>query len=785
MTSNIDAEKRSGFLGRLRRDQAGNTFAIFAAAIFPIAGLVGGAVDMSRIYAVKSRLQAACDAGSLAGRKVMGNGRWDVNNNSNLTDDATHTSALQMFDLNYANGYIGSENRTRTFTESNGTVTGTATADVPMTLMKIFGEEQQTIEVTCTSQMKIPHSDVMFVFDVTGSMANKIPGDPTNTTKINGLKVATKCFYEALARQDIDDVTATQCGKATDPIGDLSTLTQLRFGFVPFDEQVNVGALLPNGYFADTQSIQSRRPTSLQTVQTWTASSAGSIVGWLNDWSPASPAANPYNTIQSPSSGWTDITSGNTTTLQGSKPFQQSGATTAAACNAFNTLPPTGTNTLTGLTQATGTAATPNSLGTTNATPVYPAASQVTSYNQTRTATVTQYRYILEKRGSITSCFLEKRNHGTTYTQTQTGGTSTKTLTWTQRQQIVGGWTYANVNFNVSALKAGGGNNASLSYNTSLQMPLNESSLTVNLSGSATSSSIKIPANTGIAWTGCIEEAQTFQNTDGDPSDDWNPIPDEAYDMHIDNVPNSSDPATQWKFQLPNAQWARHNNVAVDVTGDGQNDYYEPEMANIVRPDTGTSGWSRNTSAGCPKAAAKLAVYRDLAGATSFKAYVNALSPGGNTYHDIGLLWGARLMSPTGLFAAENATTPNGQEIQRHMIFMTDGETFNVGNNYTPYGLDAWDRRRTPSGVHPTLTTLNNATDARTVALCTAIKNLGNNGVTLWVVYYGTTDLATTERMKNCATSRNNHFFAATNTTSLITTFNQIADSISELKLTG
>jgi hypothetical protein len=107
------------------------------------------------------------------------------------------------------------------------------------------------------------------------------------------------------------------------------------------------------------------------------------------------------------------------------------------------------------------------------------------------------------------------------------------------------------------------------------------------------------------------------------------------------------------------------------------------------------------------------------------------------------------------------------------------------GNNYTPYGLDAWDRRRTPSGVHPTLTTLNNATDARTVALCTAIKNLGNNGVTLWVVYYGTTDLATTERMKNCATSRDNHFFAATNTTSLITTFNQIADSISELKLTG
>ena len=83
MTAKTDAAKRTGILARLRKDQSGNTVAIFAAALFPMAGLVGGAVDMARLYSVKNRLQAGCDAGSLAARKIMGNGRWDVNNDGN------------------------------------------------------------------------------------------------------------------------------------------------------------------------------------------------------------------------------------------------------------------------------------------------------------------------------------------------------------------------------------------------------------------------------------------------------------------------------------------------------------------------------------------------------------------------------------------------------------------------------------------------------------------------------------------------------------------------------
>ena len=54
------------FLGRLRRNQAGNTLAMVAAAVIPLAGLIGGGVDMSRAYMVRARMQQACDAAALA-----------------------------------------------------------------------------------------------------------------------------------------------------------------------------------------------------------------------------------------------------------------------------------------------------------------------------------------------------------------------------------------------------------------------------------------------------------------------------------------------------------------------------------------------------------------------------------------------------------------------------------------------------------------------------------------------------------------------------------------------
>ena len=54
--------------------------------------------------------------------------------------------------------------------------------------------------------------------------------------------------------------------------------------------------------------------------------------------------------------------------------------------------------------------------------------------------------------------------------------------------------------------------------------------------------------------------------------------------------------------------------------------------------------------------------------------YLGTLIARGNTYHDIGMIWGARMLSPTGIFADENADV-DAKPTSRHMIFLTDGQT--------------------------------------------------------------------------------------------------------------
>jgi len=58
----------------------------------------------------------------------------------------------------------------------------------------------------------------MFVLDTTGSMDGSIPNSGSSERKIDGLRKAVKCFYEALAKQNITDVTPSDCGEKGDPV---------------------------------------------------------------------------------------------------------------------------------------------------------------------------------------------------------------------------------------------------------------------------------------------------------------------------------------------------------------------------------------------------------------------------------------------------------------------------------------------------------------------------------------------------------------------------------------
>jgi Flp pilus assembly protein TadG len=658
-----------GFMSRLARDVRGNTMMIMAMALIPLAGMVGGGVDISRMYIVKTRLQHACDAGALAGRKAMGGGTWAQSNY------APRTSAENFFDANYQSDAYGASNRQRTFTENAGKVTGTASAVLPMTLMQIFGRSSETLSVTCDAEMRLPNTDVMFVLDTTGSMDDKAVSTDS-VDKITALKTAVKCFYEIVARLN----TSETC-TGGDPSGGTGDQVQIRFGFMPYATNVNVGKLLPTSYFANTWNYQSREPTYT--------------------YSTTSPALGSFTQSGSPSNGsWS------------SKAYSFT-ANSSSGC----TVPANGS------WNQTGTIGSP-----TNSNSTVNGDVTTTTYNASSGAWYYQYQFNSYSSGSKT-CYFDRR----VVTYASGTGAFSKATTRTFDK-----YHYAQLSKDISGLKNG------TSWNDSFQA-------NVGTNG----------ADKTINWDGCIEERATTRTTD------FTPIPAAAYDLNIDLVPAQGTATSLWGPALPDMIYTR------DITSSwwGYSGSFDSNEA------TTATEYANSSAYYCPREARKLQSWTDP---TTFEAYVDSLTPSGNTYHDIGMLWGARFMSPDGIFASENAYTPQGGEIERHMIFMTDGDTNTSNTDYAAYGVPWFDRRETSASSAPSNDDLNDQVNARFLALCDAVKN---KNITLWVISFGSGSNSTTEtRLSQCATS--GRYFVARDSATLQTTFRSIADQISALRLT-
>ncbi len=718
------------FLSRLRSDTAGNVIALMAAAVVPTVGLVGGGLDMSRIYLVQTRLQAACDAGTLMGRRVMGANNWDANSYK------ARTEAERIFNMNFENGAYGTEPVKKSFSETGGNVSGTASAVVPMTLMRVLGSEEREITVTCASEMRIPDSDVMFVLDTTGSMggaANNGTITTTNPSKINGLKVATQCFYEILTQRNIPEVSPAACGNTSDPTLTDSNISQIRFGFVPYSINVNVGRLLPLDYIADTWEYQSRKANWTNVNQyTFVYGTEGAKIQTTQTTTPTTGA-------------WISATQNLT---QGSKTFLQTVSGNKGLDCTKISVP---TNVV---------ANTPGSwaqVAPAPATPVHPQASIRKYYQMTATTSTTAWRYLEDKTpvSKNQKCYLQQRTDTNSLTTSSYADTP---VTWaTIEKKVFSNWTYQKVPMNISGLK----DEANKAWRASVDLPLRDNDfLTTNAAERGT--------NVSIPWDGCILERETVR----DPSS-WYPIPAGAKDMDIDMVPDVNDPSTLWGPRLHRTLYERK--VLASDGGIGST-----KTLNAVTPtklDANGNVVLMSRAPGDSTCPSPSRIYQtwDPAG---FRGYVESLATNGNTYHDIGLLWGARLMSPNGIFKTHNGE--GNDLIQRHMIFMTDGDTVAHPESLTAYNYQFYDRLQTDPAVAPVQSELNDLTDDRAAALCTAIKNMN---VTLWVVSYGLgVSSAANAKLQACASP--GRFYIATSTASLTTNFKAIAAQISALRLT-
>ncbi|MFM6829474.1 MAG: pilus assembly protein TadG-related protein, partial [Novosphingobium sp.] len=235
----------TGLLTALARSRTGNILPLAAMAIFAVAALIGGAIDISRAWRTQTRLQAACDAGVLAGRRGV---------TTNGFDTAAKTQADNYFFANFDEEHQDAHD-TRFILSSadrGGTIDAVATTALPPLIMQLFGFPGFELTARCTASMGVGNSDIMMVLDTTGSMNWQLSG--SSQTRIDALRAAMKNFYGT--------VEASVSG----------TNARVRYGFVPYSSSVNVGGLLRNldpSYLVDSWTIQSRRAV-YRTVQSTT-----------------------------------------------------------------------------------------------------------------------------------------------------------------------------------------------------------------------------------------------------------------------------------------------------------------------------------------------------------------------------------------------------------------------------------------------------------------------------------------------------------------------------------
>jgi Flp pilus assembly protein TadG len=246
------------------------------------------------------------------------------------------------------------------------------------------------------------------------------------------------------------------------------------------------------------------------------------------------------------------------------------------------------------------------------------------------------------------------------------------------------------------------------------------------------------------SYTGCIEERRTVNvGTTGSLD-----IPSGAWDLDIDMLPNKIDPNTQWTPWDPAPGMS--NGVANRPYGD---------------PAAGYTA--------CPAEARRLQRW-DRA---PLETYINTLAPTGGTYHDVGMIWGARMVSTGGVFA-DSPTSFGGLPVNRYIVFMTDGQIAPNREIYGLYGVERWDRRVGGGTTSYTDTDLQTVHQRRFDMLCNRVKSMN---VSIWMVVFDST-LSTS--MKNCASSEDQASVSA-NQSQLIDKFKQIAKSIGALRITN
>ena len=137
----------------LIRTKGGNVAILFGLSMIPLMFVVGSAIDYSTALGRRSQLQGAIDSAVLAGVAQTGATRTTVANN--------------VFNASMAN-LSGTESAASFSTAADGSLSGSATDDVPTAFMQIAHIDHITVGVSATATMAPPAQGACIVGEANG-----------------------------------------------------------------------------------------------------------------------------------------------------------------------------------------------------------------------------------------------------------------------------------------------------------------------------------------------------------------------------------------------------------------------------------------------------------------------------------------------------------------------------------------------------------------------------------------------------------------------------------------
>ncbi|HTV38734.1 MAG TPA: pilus assembly protein TadG-related protein [Xanthobacteraceae bacterium] len=279
-------------IGRFHRNRRGNVAIICALCAVPMVSAVGCVVDYSMASAIKTKLQAAADAATLATVSINSSVVTTAKNmsgNGAITNGST--TAVNYFNANLSTapedtGYTGLTS-TASVTKNGQVVSAVVSfsANVPTYFMGILGYRTLTVSGTSTANYSLPtFINFYLMLDVSGSMS--FPSTTAEQQRLIAVNPDNLGQYSGGCQFACHFTAQGACGQSDQ--GPIPAVGHRYSGYTPNPS--------PGGYCQGF--IISRLGTTPSTFTSGTNSTNGSNVNWTNTPVSSCPTAGTTSCIQ-------------------------------------------------------------------------------------------------------------------------------------------------------------------------------------------------------------------------------------------------------------------------------------------------------------------------------------------------------------------------------------------------------------------------------------------------------------------------------------------------------